>query len=166
MAVTCGIFHYLAPGAPCCLCLCTVLLFFPPLPSLCGIILRQPVASWGLLFVVGPAVWDSSNCQLLISPLHGLSSPRLYQLLHCGYHPAQDQPLQPGRTSLLPMGEEHVWKEVLCMVKRKLLRFLSVTDSWVFTVCEFVFFPFNLILSATAYPCAFSTVWMNNRKND
>ena len=28
MAVTCGIFHYLAPGAPCCLCLCIVLLFF------------------------------------------------------------------------------------------------------------------------------------------
>lgn len=76
-SVTCGIFHHLAPGAPCCLRLCIVLLFFPVLPSLSlslshthahsfsprGIILSQPVASYGLLFVVNPAVWGSSSCQ-------------------------------------------------------------------------------------------------------
>lgn len=73
-SVTCGIFHHLAPGAPCCLRLCIVLLFFPVLPSLSlshsctlilsrGIILSQPVASYGLLFVVNPAVWSSSSCQ-------------------------------------------------------------------------------------------------------
>lgn len=49
-SVTCGIFHHLAPGAPYCLCLCIVLLFFPVLPSL--------------------SLSLSHSCTLILSPLY------------------------------------------------------------------------------------------------
>ena len=128
MAVTCGIFHYLALGAPCCLCLCIVLLFFPScllslspshthihththththslILSLVLFWVSRWRASCVLLFVVPPAVWGTGSSDW--SPLHGLSSLRLW-LLHRGDHPPQDQPLQPGRPTLLSMGKEGV----------------------------------------------------------
>lgn len=76
-------------------------------PSLCGIILSQPAASWVLLFCGRSQLYGVVVAVSDWPPLHGLSSHRLW-LLHCGYHPAQDQPLQPGRTTLLPMGEAHI----------------------------------------------------------
>lgn len=118
MAVTCGIFHYLAPGAPCCPCLC-ILLIFPLLPSLAHththkntLIPSLAPSLWcycesgggELRSVVHPAVWGSVSDS---SRLHGLSSPRLW-LLHRGHHPPQDQPPQPGRPALLLAGERRV----------------------------------------------------------
>lgn len=60
------------------------------------------------------------------SALHGLSSLQLW-LLHCGYHPAQDQPVQRGRTSLLPMGED---RDGICVC-------VSVLTSSVLSPCFF-----------------------------
>lgn len=123
MAVSCGIFHYLAPGAPCCPCL-RILLIFPLLPplahthkhthSLSLVFVSQAVGSCGLLSVVHASVRGSVSDS---SRLHGLSSPQLW-LLHRGYHPPQDQPPQPGRSALLPAGERSVcvclcvWRDV------------------------------------------------------
>lgn len=128
MAVTCGIFHYLAPGASCCLCLRIVLLYiffstpafshshihtesFSLYRTLCvcvslslSVVLFR-VNRWGAsacCLLCGPAVWGTFSDG---SPLHGLSCRRPW-LLHRGYHPPQDQPPQPGRSTLLPMGEE------------------------------------------------------------
>lgn len=116
MAVTCGIFHYLAPGAPCCPCL-HILLIFPLLPPLAhthkhthSLSLWCYCESGGgeLRSVVHLAAWDSLSDS---SRPHGLLSPRLW-LLHRGYPPPQDQPPQPGRSALLPAGER---RECVCV---------------------------------------------------
>ncbi|XP_061618042.1 suppressor APC domain-containing protein 1 isoform X3 [Phyllopteryx taeniolatus] len=113
MAETCGIFHCLAPGAPCCLCLLLVLLLFfcccfhPSLSSL------SHTLPFLLLCELGACC---SRCLSLSLFLHGLSSRRLL-LLHRGPHPAQEQPLQPGRPSLLlikHLKDLEKEKDILC----------------------------------------------------
>lgn len=109
-------------GEPSCLCLC-IFLSHPCLSlSVCLSHALIPSALWVgrggelcfccLLFgqMRGAAAVAVSDW----SPLHGLSSPRLW-LLHCGYHPTQDRPPQPGCASLLPMGEEGTLWFCVCL---------------------------------------------------
>lgn len=83
MAVTCGIFHYLAPGPPCCQSLCIVLTFFfhyclrTHSFSLCGIFLNCKLLS---------SYCSCICCQWLIFSPWPVVPPALAPTLWSSYH--------------------------------------------------------------------------------